>query len=179
MRALTSPGVSHREKSGQSCWKNMFFCGLLHFPCDGRVYMSILLSFSVQAHPVWPVWGIFLHSNSLIMTLAVAQLFLFHNCMTGPPCSLAVIIRSIYSICFQHSKWVSLSVSQTDLTNSGSVAHLHLGLNSWHSVSIHFQSKYNISIVLCKKAMSQTSHLPLIVQIFMQHIIHILFYFLR
>ena len=111
------------------------------------------------------------------MTLAVAQFSLFRNCMTGPPCSFAVIIRTIYSICSQHSKLISLSVSQTDLTNFGLVAHLHLGLNSWRSVSINLECQV-FPIVSCKKAMSQTSHLPLIIQIFMQCIIHILFYFL-
>lgn len=100
--------------------------------------------------------GDFLHCCSLIKELAVAQFSLFHSCMTGPPCSLAVIIRPIYCVCFQYSKLVRLSVFKTDLTNLEVVAHLHLGINSWHSLSVHFE--YQVFPILSYKNVPDCTH---------------------
>ncbi len=106
----------------------------------------------------------------------MALFSLFHNCMTGSPCSLAVITQSIYCVCFQQSKLVSLSGFQIDLINLEAVAHLHSGLNSWHTVSIHFEDRI-FPRLDCKKAMSQTTHLSLIIPVF--HTVHNpLFHFL-
>lgn len=116
MRVLTSLGVSHQEKDGQSFWKKICFSVVYYiFPVMVKVLMSVCVNSSLVLSPsasCVTCVGFFLHCCSLIKELAVAQFFLFHNCMTELPCSFAVIIRSIYCVCFQHCKLVNLSVSQ-------------------------------------------------------------------
>lgn len=130
----------------------MFFCGLLHFFCDGKSYDECVcvcmcddspLVLGPSASCVTYV-GDFLHCRSLILRLAVAQFSLFHNCMTGPPYSLAVILRSIYYICLQHSKLVSLSASLIYLT----AAPLHSLLNHLKNLILS-QTKHLSFICLC------------------------------
>lgn len=89
MRALTSSGVSHHEKDGQSFWKNRFFCGLLHFSGMVNFMVSVCvcvdssLVFSPSASWVTCV-GDFLHCCSSIKELAVAQFSLFPLCILSP-----------------------------------------------------------------------------------------------
>lgn len=120
MRALTSPGVSHQEKDGQSSRKNCFFCGLLHFPVMVKVMMSVRVDSSLLLSPsascvtcVGMFFFFLLHSCSSIKELAVEQFFLLHNCMTGASCSLAVMKRPICRVCFQRSKLVCLVLRLT------------------------------------------------------------------
>lgn len=121
MRALTSLGVSHQEKDGQSSRKNCFFCGLLHFSCDGKSYdecacrfLSASQSKCILCDLCWRFFFFFLlHSCSSIKELAVEQFFLLHNCMTGASCSLAVMKRPICRVCFQRSKLVCLVLRLT------------------------------------------------------------------
>lgn len=89
MRALTSSGVSHHEKDGQSFWKNRFFCGLLHF--SGMVNFMVSVCVCVDSSLVFSPsasWvtcaGDFLHCCSSIKELAVAQFSLFPLCILSP-----------------------------------------------------------------------------------------------
>lgn len=138
MRALTSPGVSHQERDGQGCWKiclsvarNIF----LWWQKLWWVHVSILVLASASCVTCA---GEFLQRCSLINELAATCFSLFHNSMTGPPFSFAVITRSIYCTYFQRSKLISLCLAQIDFTSLEATARLQSRLNHWRSALIHF-----------------------------------------
>lgn len=145
MRALTSPGVSHQEKDGQSSWKNVFFCGLLHFSCDGKSYdecacrfLSASQSKCILCDLCWRVFFFF-----------VAWLFLNKGTVSGTVLSasqlhdwgfmLSCSNETAHLLCLFSTQQIGLSCSPIDLTNLRAVAHLHSALNSWHSASVPFR----------------------------------------
>lgn len=94
MRALTSSGVSHHEKDGQSFWKNRFFCGLLHF--SGMVNFMVSVCVCVDSSLVF--------SPSASWVTCVGDFFalLFFNKGTGSGAVLSV--SSLYSFTPQHNE---------------------------------------------------------------------------